>query len=388
MHCMSISRSVFGRRVGEQMKIYVDSSTVTDSNIKNLSPLFSFHWSGLDASNICSGKQNPDSRIVISHDIARSDWAALPMHWTYYLWNKKAKMPEADAIAKLASDNGKGLIVWFRGDLVPIVPYANAEVFLPGMIRSRSTPRQHACPVFINDPRPVWGSNKETIRHKGERPVVGFCGYGSLSKIKLLWSMYKGVLLNSQRVLRQTNYAAIPILPATILRNRAISNLTKNPKVETRFVIHGRHTKTNSPSEALASTAAEVFFSNIYDTDYTLCVRGYGNWSYRFYETLACGRIPIFVDTDCVLPLQTKIDWKKYSVWVDRSELHLIAEKLLDFHASLSPADFVELQVECRKLWEENFTPRGFSENLPRYLEGASATCQRANLMDPTTSLG
>jgi len=49
--------------------------------------------------------------------------------------------------------------------------------------------------------------------------------------------------------------------------------------------------------------------------------------SYRLYEALCCGRIPVFIDTDCVLPYDFMIDWKKYFVWVDQSELPLIAEK-------------------------------------------------------------
>ena len=111
-----------------------------------------------------------------------------------------------------------------------------------------------------------------------------------------------------------------------------------------------------------------MFFSNIYDNDYTLCIRGNGNWSYRFYQTLACGRIPIFVDTDCVLPLSTHIDWKKYCVWIDRSDLKQIGEAVTDFHASLSESDFMDLQMSCRALWEEHFTPKGFMDNLKHYL--------------------
>jgi len=69
------------------------------------------------------------------------------------------------------------------------------------------------------------------------------------------------------------------------------------------------------------------FLQNMIGSDYVFCCRGAGNFSYRLYEALCCGRIPVFIDTDCVLPYDFMIDWKKYFVWVDQSELPLIAEK-------------------------------------------------------------
>ena len=78
----------------------------------------------------------------------------------------------------------------------------------------------------------------------------------------------------------------------------------------------------------------------------------------------------IFVNTDCVLPYDFAIDWKKYCVWVEESELSSIAEKVLDFHSKLSDREFVELQYECRNLWEKWLSPEGFFKNIYRHLNG------------------
>ena len=75
-----------------------------------------------------------------------------------------------------------------------------------------------------------------------------------------------------------------------------------------------------------------------------MCQRG-GNFSYRFYETLSCGRIPVFVDTDCVLPADDLVDWQKICVWVDESELDEISDRVAGFHSALSPSDFTEMQA-------------------------------------------
>ena len=102
------------------------------------------------------------------------------------------------------------------------------------------------------------------------------------------------------------------------------------------------------------------FYQNIVDSDYVVCVRGAGNFSVRFYETLAMGRIPVFVNTDCLLPLSDKINWKKHVVWVEEKEIPIINKKIVDFHNSLSIKDFKELQLANRTLWLESLTLGGF----------------------------
>ena len=52
------------------------------------------------------------------------------------------------------------------------------------------------------------------------------------------------------------------------------------------------------------------FIRNILSSDYTLCFRGSGNYSLRFYETLCLGRIPLFINTDCKLPFEDEINWR------------------------------------------------------------------------------
>ena len=110
-----------------------------------------------------------------------------------------------------------------------------------------------------------------------------------------------------------------------------------------------------------------AFVNNILNSDYTLCVRGGGNFSVRFYETLSLGRIPIFVDTDYVLPYDHIIDYRDYVVLVDQSEIPFIAEKVADFHHSMSDAEFVERQLACRQLSLDYLSHDGFYRQFHRH---------------------
>ena len=119
---------------------------------------------------------------------------------------------------------------------------------------------------------------------------------------------------------------------------------------------------TNNPAGLVK--ARKIFTQNIVANHYTVCVRGAGNFSFRLGETLNCGRIPIFVDTDCLLPVETIIDWKKYCVWVQKNEVPNIGEIILNHYNSYSPEEFIVLQKECREFWENYLSPEGFFSHL------------------------
>ena len=91
-----------------------------------------------------------------------------------------------------------------------------------------------------------------------------------------------------------------------------------------------------------------------------VCVRGAGNFSVRLYETLAMGRIPVFVNTDCIIPLENAIDWKAHVVWVEMDEIDKIIDKVLSFHGQLNKDSFIALSQANRRLWEERLRVSGF----------------------------
>lgn len=349
---------------------FTDLEQAASTGRKNLSPLLDFHFLGSDLGVIESREANPASPIRLTGDPAEAEYFILPKHWTCYLWNEKRDLPEAMKMAELADRYGKPVIIWFKGDLVPRIPFDNYLIFLPGIVRSSRKEKHIACPVFVDDPLPKYGTPNGLVRQKTELPTLGFCGYAATGALKTSWSVMNGARLKLSEKLGRGNYESVPILPSTFLRSRALKAGSRSKSVKTDFIIRHSYTPTTSAvkSHKNGDERLAAFFANVYGTDYTLCMRGYGNWSYRFYETLACGRIPVFLDTDCVLPLDNEIDWKKYCVWVDRSELPQLGEKIAGFHSALSQSDFIDLQKACRQLWESRLTLSGFMNDLPLYL--------------------
>ena len=103
------------------------------------------------------------------------------------------------------------------------------------------------------------------------------------------------------------------------------------------------------------------YYTNLSNNKYTFCMRGAGNFSYRFYEALSFGRIPILIDTDTLLPLQTKIEWSEHIIVLDNNinSISQIKDKIESANISM---------IGNRNLWEEYFTPQGFTRNLQYFL--------------------
>jgi hypothetical protein len=116
------------------------------------------------------------------------------------------------------------------------------------------------------------------------------------------------------------------------------------------------------------------FLDNLNGTDYAVCVRGLANCSIRFYEAVSLGRIPLFVNTQCVLPYDWLVDWKKACLWIEETDLPRIGGLLRDHHARLSPADFAAQQHLVRGLFEQWLSPEGFFGQLYRHFNRTEET--------------
>ena len=150
------------------------------------------------------------------------------------------------------------------------------------------------------------------------------------------------------------------MIPPTYLRKKILDILDKTDEFHTKFIRRNQYQGGESNKKNALQRIRKEFYQNIDNTDYTLCIRGTGNFSARFYETLALGRIPVFINTDCILPFNNEIDWKKHLVWVEYDDIENIKTKITQFHHSLTEESFKHLQNENRRLWENYFTFSGY----------------------------
>ena len=113
--------------------------------------------------------------------------------------------------------------------------------------------------------------------------------------------------------------------------------------------------------------ARKEYFDNISNNIFTLCHRGAGNFSYRFYETLMMGRIPVLIDTDCVFP----IDIHGLCVYCKPGDD--VVQNIREFYGT---QNLLEVQKNNRLVWETKLSPGGWL----RTLKNEYSPCPRVGL--------
>lgn len=251
----------------------------------------------------------------------------------------------------------KPTIVFYNSDFADIIAYPGSVVFRTTNFRSERKKNDHGFPGWSIDFL-KYNSGKFTAIPKSPKAKISYCGYIDYRNFT------EQIRYKIGRRKRNPMYRVGPEL-----RGEAVRALQKNNSIETDFILRNGFWAAGEKDKI---EARRVYANNMLQSPYALVARGAGNFSYRLYEVLSCGRIPVFIDTDCVLPFDEFIDWKKQMLWIDRSELSQIAEKLNDFHSQIAPGDFEEMQFNCRKLYEDWIRPEAFFSKISLYIKTES----------------
>lgn len=302
--------------------------------------------------------------------LAEADFEVMPAPWERVMQNKEAR-DLALQFASKSKQAGKRIVVYFCSDLNDEVPIENSVILRTSFFNSTRKFNEFALPAWSEDLLDRYAGGSLPVRKKRQKPVMGFCGYAKEPTLK--WKVQNLWRRAVNPTGSESRQESMPLIGATI-RARALRALADSSAVETNFIVRDRflggalRADGNVDFERMQKVRLE-FFQNLVDSDFVLCARGAGNFSYRLYETLCCGRIPVFINTDCVLPYEFTIDWSNYCVWVDQDEMKWVADKIADFYSALSPQDFIDLQHNCRKLWEKWLSPQGFFANFFLHFE-------------------
>ena len=257
--------------------------------------------------------------------------------------NRYDDLPAAHDFAGRAAAAGLPCLFFDTSDCHDIYRPPHGVVYRSAVYADRLTPSDRAMPAPCDDMLADAGG-RLALREKSDRPSVGFCGYVS--------PWYR-------QLLRAVRGEAEKIRGHRVRRS-AIAALRHSRRVETCFDVRpdfwGGALAANWDPVTLRR-ARSRFAANVLGSDYTLCARGAGNFSTRFYEALSAGRIPLLIDTRCVLPFADRIDWRRHCLIVAEGDIARAGDLLAQFHAGLTPEQFRELQTDNRRLWEEWLEP-------------------------------
>jgi hypothetical protein len=114
----------------------------------------------------------------------------------------------------------------------------------------------------------------------------------------------------------------------------------------------------------------EQYARNMLTCDYALVARGRGNFSFRLYEAMSVGAIPVFIDTDCRLPFDDVIPYRQLFVWVPASDVSSIAGHVARFHAAHDADSLYAHRRRIRQIYDRYLEPLAFHRELALRMAG------------------
>jgi hypothetical protein len=198
----------------------------------------------------------------------------------------------------------------------PFVIPDNVRFYRTSLLKSQMVKNEFLLPF-------VWECQEVPFEPlpKRDLPIVGFCGLVSPSRIDVLRAIYGCPAITSNFIIRDQFWGGRPHAPDLV----------------------------------------NDFLENIKTSHFTVCNRGAGNFSMRFYQTLACGRIPVLVNTDMEFPFADEIDWSSIIV-VANTEAELI-DKIVE---CWNARDVIAMQRNCRTVFDSYFAGATFFDKVLR----------------------
>ena len=301
-------------------------------------------------------------------NIAEATLFLLPLPVNYYIDSGQRNLLQSyHELCLFYKIKGYGFI---SGDFGKAYPeFSTFTYFRMGGFKRQLSNKNLGFPASLSDHfQNIYKLEDPIPRPKTTVPVIGFCGHATGSPIKRTKEVVKCLLENTKRFIQNPfRKDWEPLFASAYERWQLLQLLEHSQDLHTQF-IYRNHYRGGALTEEEQHATTLDYYDNLLQSDYVLCLRGAGNFSIRFYETLMMGKIPIFVNTDCLLPLANDIDWKEHVVWVEWHERYQIASKVVDFHKTISQEAFMELQIRNRKLWKEQLTVGTYLQKLANAL--------------------
>ncbi|MFA6039751.1 MAG: exostosin family protein [Candidatus Peribacteraceae bacterium] len=253
--------------------------------------------------------------------------------------------------ADLARRHGKKTIVIAHGDSSAPIPFPDAVIFRTSQYAYEKRGNEITMPAYAED---LLGGNPLMPRPlRQEPPVVGFCGWTEYKDLKNragtlardAWVTARSILTRRPELLAETK--------GITLRRRALAVLECSGAVRPNIIRRGSYSGHASTIKMDPSRARWEYVDNMLQSDFSLVVKGDGNYSYRFYETLSLGRVPLFLNTACRLPLEDVVDYGAFTVFVEQGQMHRLADVAAERYRGFTPEGFLQMQRRAREAFEK-----------------------------------
>ena len=126
------------------------------------------------------------------------------------------------------------------------------------------------------------------------------------------------------------------------------------------YVIFASNWSTSVPMEEF-----NRFLDVTCASKFALAPRGYGKSSFRLYEILQLGTVPVYISDEHYLPWSDEINWNDFCVPINEDEI----KEIDDILKSISDVEYKKLLENGKKIYEEYFTLEGMFKNIVKRID-------------------
>ncbi|MFO0718732.1 MAG: hypothetical protein U0522_01760 [Candidatus Paceibacterota bacterium] len=269
-------------------------------------------------------------------DPENADYFLVPHLWSF-IKNKESYLKK---ICSISSKYNKTMILFAYQDSAEQINIPNTIIFRSSQYKSKLAKNEIIMPAFVEDLGALYGVS---FKKRSDKPSVGFVGKAGFESFThwIKFFIKNVFLLNG------------PYKNGIYFRLRSMGILKKHSGVFTNFICRSSFSGNLKTIPLDPETARREYVENITQNDFTLSVRGDGNFSLRFYEALSLGRIPLFLDTDCVLPLEDEIFYDDFLLRVDYRDIENLGNELVHSYGLWSEEEYLIRQKRAREIFEK-----------------------------------
>lgn len=359
-----------------QLKLYVDPSWCR----KGLHAPFLYpFWGNPNTESSLFAKEmfdahSFDTRLyTITTNLPEADMVFAPYR---HVWLLKHDPQLLQMCIAVAEKSGKPLLIDGMGDVEFPIAYKDAYVLRIGGYRFLPERNRIQLPPASDDLLERCRGGELSIREKQPGPPrVGFAAWVQYP----LGAHVKTVIKEAPtrfRSLVDDRYRACQ--KGIFWRQRAVRVLSGSPHIDFNLRARATFSGTNKTAQGDMRTLREELVSTVLDSDYGLDVRGDANESTRLYEILSLGRIPVIVDTERNFPFERYVNYDQFSLKVDFRYIQVLPEIIADFHASLTPEQFQDMQRAARDAFIRFFRIDAQMQHIVRELRLLVAQQERS----------
>jgi len=119
------------------------------------------------------------------------------------------------------------------------------------------------------------------------------------------------------------------------------------------------------------------FLNSMKDSWSVLCPRGAGENTFRFFEVMSMGRIPILIADTCLLPFEDEIDYDSFILRIPEADAAGAGSIIADWFSQQTEDDLIKKCKKSREVWERYFKCSEWNKNTIKLLLNIRSEIQK-----------